>query len=217
MSFDAFRLFAIGSKQTRNATTPEARRLRLEALEDRALLSVSDVPVFCGPPTYEAWQAQQNLLAETQTTSISSAVVSASANNSDDATLYLVSDVEDSQTDSAPLQDVYSQYLNEGFVNGDDLDEFIEVVGVTFLNGDSDNDDSDSDDSDDEGGTRDVIDWPISLSPAHCTARRIQAYRASKTYYAKVTALLERNSILFPSQAIISQYLFQCCPSTTWG
>ena len=162
MNFTAFRLFATDSKQTRNVAVPETRRLRLEALEDRALLSVSDVPVFCGPPTYEAWLAQQNLLAETQTTSISSAVVSASANNSDNASLYLVSDVEDSQTESAALQDVYSQYLNEGFIDEDDLDEFIEVVGVTFLNGDSDNDDSDSDDFD-EGGTRDAIDWPLDL------------------------------------------------------
>ena len=132
MEFNAFRLFAIGSKQTSNSGVPEALRLSLEVLEERALLSASNVPVFCGPPTYEAWLAQQSLLAETLDASTRITAVSVSVENSADQTLYRTSASENFHTSPSALQNVYRQYLDEDFVDEDDeLEESIEVVSVT--------------------------------------------------------------------------------------
>ncbi|MBR4751260.1 MAG: cadherin repeat domain-containing protein [Thermoguttaceae bacterium] len=176
-----------------NSNTPKSRRLRLEALESRALLTASGVAsaasydLPCGPPDFETWSSQQNAIVGEQSISSGDDVVclpndylpygpqdyetwlvrQSAQTASDDVVVSVSSDdnndaiavgVEDSLISSAQLEDVYQRYLTDGFINEDDLDEFIEVISETFLEGDFD-----SDDSDDEGGTRDPIDWPLDL------------------------------------------------------
>ncbi|MBQ9874761.1 MAG: hypothetical protein IJM30_09885 [Thermoguttaceae bacterium] len=76
-----FRLFA---RSARPAAQKASRKLRLETLENRELLSASPMP-FVGPPTFEVWLASQTSLASASEAS-SSVVIPVNIEQGDDST-----------------------------------------------------------------------------------------------------------------------------------